>query len=35
MTFFDEHGDCPSKPAVVVQIQNGAKVLAPKQLPAN
>lgn len=32
VTYFDDQGDCPAKPAVVVQIQNGAKVLAPKQL---
>ena len=24
VTFFDEHGDCPSKPASVVVVKNGA-----------
>lgn len=33
-TYFDEHGDCPSKPAAVIEVQNGAYVLAPKQLAA-
>lgn len=34
VTYFDEHGDCPSKPAQVVVVRNGAFVLAEKQLPA-
>jgi branched-chain amino acid transport system substrate-binding protein len=34
VTFFDEHGDCPSKPASVVVVKNGAFELAEKQLPA-
>lgn len=34
MTYFDEHGDCPSKPAQVVVVRNGAFVLAAAQLPA-
>lgn len=34
LTYFDEHGDCPSKPAQVVVVRNGAFMLAEKQLPA-
>lgn len=34
VTYFDEHGDCPSKPAQVVVVRNGAFVLAEKQLSA-
>jgi branched-chain amino acid transport system substrate-binding protein len=32
VTYFDEHGDCPSKPAQVVVVRNGAFALAEKQL---
>ncbi len=34
VTYFDEHGDCPSKPAQVVLVRNGGFVLAEKQLAA-
>jgi branched-chain amino acid transport system substrate-binding protein len=32
VTYFDEHGDCPSKPAQVVVVRNGAFALAERQL---
>lgn len=34
VTYFDAEGDCPSKPAQVVVVRNGAFALAEKQLPA-
>jgi branched-chain amino acid transport system substrate-binding protein len=32
MTFFDEHGDCYSKPAQIVVVRNGGFALAEKQI---
>lgn len=32
LTFFDEHGDCYSKPAQIVVVRNGGFALAEKQL---
>jgi branched-chain amino acid transport system substrate-binding protein len=34
LTFFDEHGDCYSKPAQIVVVRNGSFVLAEKQIAA-